>query len=126
MLSPTNSGGLGLLEFTQAFAWPSEVYRVSPKTGKSERAFREKDRRITDILITSTGTAYMAGVSTVGALYNGPIPGKLKVYRSEDLETWTEIPVDYRAEARYATLSESGDSIWVATDFGMILKLVDK
>jgi photosystem II stability/assembly factor-like uncharacterized protein len=54
-----------------------------------------------------------------------PIPGKLKILQSLDLSSWTEMPIDYRAEGRRAVFAAAGpDHIWVATDQGMILKLV--
>jgi hypothetical protein len=55
------------------------------------------------------------------------IPGKVQVLTSKDFGAsgWTEMPVDYRAVAT-RTLLSGGDSqnIWMATDNGMILKLV--
>ena len=50
-----NGLGLGLMEFNDDFEWPSEVYRVKSPDGKSVRVFREKNRWITDVLVTRTG-----------------------------------------------------------------------
>jgi hypothetical protein len=122
-LSPAGFG-LGLIEFTNAFEWPSEVFRIDATTGASERVYREKNRLITDIALPSTGPAYIAGIEKLDRLSDSPVPGKLKVLRSEDLASWQDMDVDYRATAHRAMLSAVDDrNIWVATDTGMILKL---
>jgi hypothetical protein len=52
------------------------------------------------------------------------VPGRVRVLKSRDFSTWTEIEVDYRAVANRATMTAAGDhDIWLATDNGMILKL---
>lgn len=117
---------LGLLEFRDEFEFPSEVYRIDLHTGQSERAFRAKDRAITDVRVfPGVSTAIMAGYEVTGPIYRGPVPGKLKVLTSEDLENWTEMTVDYRAVAHRAMISgPDPDHLWIATDTGMILRLV--
>jgi len=48
----------------------------------------------------------------------------VKIIRTNDVDHWSEMPVDYRAVARRVTLATAGaDNIWAATDTGMILKL---
>jgi len=122
-LSPAGFG-LGLIEFTSAFDWPSEVFRIDSTTGASERAYREKNRLVTDIALPPTGPAYLAGIEKLDRLSDSPVPGKLKVLRSDDFANWQEMDVDYRATAHRAMLSAVDDrNIWVATDTGMILKL---
>ena len=55
-----------------------------------------------------------------------PIPGKLKMLHSRDMDKWLEIPVDYPAVAtKPVSAAADASHIWVATDTGMILKLVD-
>jgi photosystem II stability/assembly factor-like uncharacterized protein len=121
-----HSIALTLLEFARSFTLPSEVYQISWLTGKMNPVFREKERAITDIWLTSSGTAYLAGVEAVGMLRENPIPSRVKILRSSDMKTWQEIPVDYRAVATRTVLSGVGErSLWAATDTGMILKLVD-
>ena len=122
-LSPAGFG-LGLIEFSEAFEWPSEVFRIDWTTGKSERVFREKSRLITDAALPPTGPAYLAGIEKMDKLSDSPVPGKLKVVKSDDWSNWQEMDVDYRATAHRALLSAVDDrNIWVATDTGMILKL---
>ena len=122
-LSPAGFG-LGLIEFSEAFEWPSEVFRIDWTTGKSERVFREKNRLITDAALPPTGPAYLAGIEKMDKLSDSPVPGKLKVVKSDDWSNWQEMEVDYRATAHRALLSAVDDrNIWVATDTGMILKL---
>jgi hypothetical protein len=65
------------------------------------------------------------GYETSGPVYRSPIPGKLKVLTSDDLVKWTEMPVDYRAVAHSALIAgPDSKNVWIATDTGMILKLV--
>ena len=117
---------LGLIEFRDEFEFPSEVYKVDLHTGKSDRVFRQRDSAITDVrLFSGLSTAVIAGYEASGPIYRGPIPGKLKVLISEDLETWSEMTVDYRAVAHRAMIAgPDPDHLWIATDTGMILRLV--
>jgi hypothetical protein len=116
--------GLGLIEFTDTFKWPSEVHLLDGSTGKSDIVYNATDRAITDLLLQPSGTAYVAGVEVSGQLQHTPIPRKLKILKSEDLSDWQEMDVDYRAVAVRAMLRASSDgSLFVATDTGMILKL---
>jgi hypothetical protein len=70
------------------------------------------------------GPAYLAAVEPSGSLLHSPVPGRLKMIKSDDLQLWQEMEVDYRATATRAILATAGpDDLWVATDTGMILKL---
>ena len=121
-----NGLSLGLIEFKDNFAFPSEVFLASRgKNGKNERVFREANRAITDVLIAPGGVCYLAGTEVTGTVRDSPIPGKLKILKSSDLKSWTEMPVDYRADAHRAMLTApDAENVWVATDTGMLLKLV--
>ena len=122
-----NGRGLLLVEFFGRFDYPSEVYRIDLTTGKTTRAFRRKDRAVTDVLVEAQGPAYLAAVEPSGTLFHSPVPGKLKMLKSEDFENWTEMDVDYRAVGRRAYLAApNGENVWVATDTGMILKLTSE
>jgi hypothetical protein len=118
--------GLGLIEFKDQFDYPSEVYRIDLSTGKNELAYRAKDRAITDVRLFPGSThGILAGYETTGPVYRTPIPGKLRVLTSNDLATWTEMTVDYRAVAHSALIAGPDDThVWIATDTGMILKLM--
>jgi len=123
-LSPDNIG-LGLVEFKDQFDYPSEVYRLDLANGKNELAFRARDRAITDIRLFSALHGLLVGYETTGPVFRSPIPGKLKVLTSSDLQTWTEMPVDYRAVAHAALITGPDEKhVWIATDTGMILHLV--
>ena len=118
--------GLGLIEFTDTFKWPSEVHLIDGTTGESSIVYNATDRLITDVLLLPSGTAYLAGVEVVGKLQHTPIPRKLKILKSANLSDWEEMKVDYRATAVRAMLRAAGDgTLWVATDTGMILKLTE-
>jgi len=118
--------GLGLVEFTHTFKWPSEVQLIDEAAGKSKIVYNAPDRAITDVLLLRSGTAYLAGVAVEGRLQHSPIPNKLVVLQSTDLTSWHEMAVDYRAVAVRAMLRAApGGALWVATDTGMILKLAE-
>jgi hypothetical protein len=68
----------------------------------------------------------LATIELPGKSKQIPIPGKLKMLRSRTLETWLELPADYRAVATRAMIAAAdANHVWVATDTGMILKLSD-
>jgi len=117
------NNGLGLVEYSDAFRFPSEVYKVEWTSGKSQTVYRNPNMFVSDIWLTPDGTAYLAGITMLGQTRLAP--GKVQVLRSKDLSAWTEMEVDYRAVAHRATLAAADDqNLWVATDNGMILKLV--
>jgi hypothetical protein len=116
--------GLLLIEFLDSFDFPAEIHQLDLRTGKSSLAFRRKDRAVTDVAIMPYGPAYLAAVEPSGSLLHSPVPGRLKMIKSDDLQLWQEMEVDYRATATRAILATAGsDDLWVATDTGMILKL---
>ncbi len=116
--------GVGLFEYFDEFTWPSEIFSLDWKTGKSERVLRLKDRAITDIIIAPSGMVYAAGTEMTGRIRQTPVPGKVKMLRSKDRKAWEPLEVDYRAVGRRVTLAIAGeDNVWAATDTGMILKL---
>ncbi len=117
--------GLGLVEHTNSFRYPSEVYRIDWTTGKSATIYRDRKFDISDIWLTPDGTAWLAGVVVTGQLRN-VVPGRVQVLqcRSKDYSLWTAMEVDYRAEANQVVFSGADQNLWLATDNGMILKLV--
>jgi hypothetical protein len=117
--------GLALIQFYGRFDWPSEVHRIEWRTGKSTGAFREKNRQVSDAALAPGGPAYLAAIEPPGELPHGPLPGKVKLLRSDNLTDWTEMAVDYRAVARHVFLAapDAGNA-WAATDTGMIFRLV--
>ena len=119
-----DGAGLGLIEFRDSFEWPSEVFQINWKTGKSSRVFRRKEQVVTDIALLPSGRAYVAAIESPGKLRRSPVPAKLRILKSDNLQDWVEMEVDYRATARRATFAVVDEQrIWVATDTGMILKL---
>jgi photosystem II stability/assembly factor-like uncharacterized protein len=116
--------GLGLIEYSNGFRYPAEAYKIDWKKGTSATVYRDRKFAISDIWLTPDGTAYLAGIQVPGEIRN-VVPGKVQVLASKDLSTWTEMPVDYRATANRATFSVvDEDHMWLATDNGMILRLV--
>jgi len=116
--------GLGLMEYANGFRYPSEAYRIDWQAGKSDTVYRDRRFHITDIWVTPDGTAYLAGCLVTGQM-RSIIPSKVQVLKSRDWSSWTEMDVDYRAVANRVTLAAAGDdNLWLATDAGMILKLM--
>lgn len=104
----------------------SGVFRTSAASRQTRLIFGERDRVATDIALLSNGGAILATVEPPGASTQVPIPGKLKMFESSNLKLWREMDVDYRAVAQHAILAAPDSKhIWVATDTGAILKLVE-
>jgi hypothetical protein len=120
--------GLLVFDYADSFEWPAEVYRLDLKTGRSESAFKQKDRLVTDAAIfvdgAGDGRAFLAAVEPPGRLRSAPIPGKVRMLSSTNLKDWLEMPVDYRAVAQSLVLAgPDAEHLWAATDTGMILRL---
>jgi hypothetical protein len=119
----SDKSALALIEFSDRFEWPAEVYRFDLTSGKPTRVFRAKNRVISDVLLLG-GTGFLAGYEAEGEVRRSPIPGPVKVLISRDMVNWDEIPVDYRAEAHRCILAgPDAEHVFVATDTGMILRL---
>lgn len=104
---------------------PSGLFKMNLKTHVGAPVFREKSRVARDFTVLPDGEVLLAAVELPGKSSQVPIPGKLKMLRSRGAETWLEIPADYRAVATRPILAAAdGSHVWVATDTGMILKLV--
>ena len=114
---------VALFEYHNYYTLPSRVYKMKLRTSM-EALFGERDRAVTDVTLLPDGNALLAAVEPPGASNQVPIPGKLKMLRSNNLKVWEEMAVDYRAVAQRATLAApDAEHLWVATDTGMILML---
>jgi photosystem II stability/assembly factor-like uncharacterized protein len=113
--------GLSLVEFHDAFEFPSEVFAIDLKTGRSERVYRDKQRAITDIALATSGMGMLAAVDVP------PDPakddqGQVHLLASEDLRTWKEELLPEALRARRVWVGGfRPDSLWAATDTGVIL-----
>lgn len=115
-----------VVEYTNYFSLPSSVYKTDLGLQGAETIFEEKDRAVTDVAVLPDGSAILASIEPPGSSNQVPIPGKLKMFESSNLKTWLEMGVDYRAVAQRAMLAAvDARHVWVATDTGMILNLVD-
>ena len=121
----TGEDGLLVMGFNESFQWPSEVFRLAgAETG---RVYRETTPRIIDAALFKGPHVYLAGVEPTGKMHTAPIPGKVHILQSDDFKTWSEMKVDYKAQARQVILAgPDADHQWVATDTGMILHLTSK
>jgi photosystem II stability/assembly factor-like uncharacterized protein len=114
--------GLIVMGFNESFQWPSEVHRMAAEG--IDRVFREKTPRVIDSALYPGPHVYLAGVEPTGKMNSAAIPGKVRILESEDFQTWTDMPVDYKAVARSVIMAgPDRDHLWVATDTGMILHL---
>ena len=115
--------GLGLVEHLPSSTYPSEVFEIEWPSGGNRVVYRDKDFFVTDVWVGPDGAYYLAGL-TLGSRLRDVIPQKVKVMTSRDLKQWTAMAVDYRAAANSVMLAGSGKDLWLATNTGMILKLV--
>lgn len=114
---------IAVVEFDRYFAYPSELFRIDLKTGSSVRVLRDKSFAVTDVAVLHDGTVLAVGFEPAGSVARTPVPGKLRVMRSNDLSRWSAVDVDYRAVARRVSASVAPDDVvWLATDTGMILR----
>jgi photosystem II stability/assembly factor-like uncharacterized protein len=121
-----SGAALGLVEYPNFSKFPSEVARVDLTNFRKQIVYRQADRLVTDIAPLPGGEVFLAAIDAPGRLKDIPIPGKLKISSSTDLDTWKDMDVDYRAEAQRAIFAGSDRAhLWMATDTGMILKLDD-
>lgn len=118
-----NGRGVSIVEFDPGFDWPSEVYGMGVGEATVRRIYREKSHFVTDAAFGRDGWLYLAGVEVSGSV-RLPLPAKVKIVRTRDLQTWTPVPVDYRASAGHVFLAVGPDRDVVAiADTGMILRL---
>jgi hypothetical protein len=123
---------LALLVYTQAHSTlASAVFQMALGDPHSRMIFGQPDRAVTDVaLLAGAGSvsdgAVIVAVEPPGKGPRVPIPGKLKILESPNLTLWQEMDVDYRALAQAAVVSVADNRhIWVATDTGAILGLVE-
>ena len=123
----TNDGyALALVEYEDSYALPSTVYLIRLGGNSATSAFAEKDRAVRDLVELPDGQTILAAVEPPGRSNQVPIPGKLKMLVSRNRKAWLEMDVDYRAVGQRAILAApDARHVWVATDTGMILNLVD-
>ncbi len=114
--------GLTLVKFEKSFAYGGELYAFYPRLNKkAERILRLKELEFQDILYIPGDGAYLACTERLGAL---PVPTKVKIKHSRDLQNWVDIPVDYRAVAQSIVLSATpSGKVFAALDQGTILVL---
>ena len=114
--------GIGLVEHSDSFVYPSEVYKLDWKTGRNQNVYRDKRFAFTDVWLGHDGSAYVAAIEVQGKL-RSIMPGKVVVFYSPDFKSMVPMKVDYRANAQQVIFGGNGASLWIATDTGMILKL---
>jgi hypothetical protein len=108
------------------YAVGSAVFETPLGSPQSHVIFAKSDRAATDIALLSDGGAVLVAIEPPGNSTQVPIPGKLKILASSDLKAWQEMEVDYRAVAQRAVIAAPDERhMWVATDTGAILSLVE-
>ena len=117
--------GYALFEFPGSDN-PSTLFKLDLANPPAKPVLRENGRVARDFVMLPGGEVWVASVELAGKSSQAPIPGKLKMLHSRSMEKWLEIPVDYRAVATKPVIAAADPShIWVATDTGMILKLME-
>jgi hypothetical protein len=118
---------LALLVFADTHsALASAVFQAPFGQPHSHMIFGQADRAVTDVALLDDGSAIVVAVEPPGNSRLVPIPGKLKILESRNLKVWQEMDVDYRAVAQAAVVAVAdAHHIWVATDTGAILGLVE-
>jgi Photosynthesis system II assembly factor YCF48 len=103
----------------------SAVFQTPLGQAGSRMVFGERDRAVTDIEVLDDGSGIVVAVEPPGNSPAVPIPGKVKILKSQNLKVWQEMEVDYRAVAQEALIAVAdARHMWVATDTGAILGLV--
>jgi hypothetical protein len=103
----------------------SAVFKTPLGSPNGRTIFAERDRAATDIALLNNGGAVLVAIEPPGNSKQVPIPGKLKILSSGNLKVWQEMEVDYRAVAQRAVIAApDAKHMWVATDTGAILSLV--
>jgi photosystem II stability/assembly factor-like uncharacterized protein len=104
----------------------SAVFKTPLGSPDGRVIFAKRDRAATDIALLNDGGALLAAIEPPGNSTQVPIPGKLKILQSADMKEWQEMDVDYRAVAQRAIIAApDAEHMWVATDTGAILKLME-
>lgn len=123
-LRSSGSQGIAIYHYGENFTYPSEVFALDFRTGGSRPVFRRSDYQVHDAALLEDGAVILAAIQVTGGLRSSPVPGKLRILYSADLERWEQMPVDYRAEGRRAMLATPAPgSLWAATDLGCVLRL---
>jgi len=73
--------------------------------------------------VTPGGAYYIAGIALTSKLRD-EVPQKVRVLTSRDLKQWKALDVDYRAAANRVIPAGAGEDLWMASNNGMILRLV--
>jgi len=121
-----DGGAVILVQYTNYFSLPSSLYKTRLTKEGAQTIFEERDRAVTDVGLLPDGSAMLASVEPPGSSNQVPIPGKVKMFESNNLKIWREMDIDYRAVAQRAILAVvDAQHAWVATDTGMILSLVE-
>jgi hypothetical protein len=123
---------VALVVYTDAHAaLSSAVFQAPLGQSQLRPIFGERDRAVTDVALLEDGSGILVAVEPPGLAPQVPIPGKLKIFESPNLASskivvWREMDVDYRAVAQVAVVAVAdARHIWVATDTGAILGLVE-
>jgi hypothetical protein len=115
-----------VVQYMNYFSLPSSVYKTRLGQSGAETIFEERDRAVTDATIFPNGNTILASIEPPGSSNQLPIPGKLKMFESGNLKVWREMDIDYRAVGQRAMLAAvDAQHVWVATDTGMILNLIE-
>jgi hypothetical protein len=116
-----NGLGLTLLEFHDDFEYPSEVYAIDLRKGSTDRAFRRKDRAVTDVLLQAGPRAWLTSIEPP-ANPAEEARGLVRLFTSTDLKDWQEMPLPVVAKAQRVWVAGNATGrVTAACDSGVIL-----
>lgn len=101
--------GLTVFEYGEGIEFPSEVFDLDLRTGKSQSLFCRKDVVVHDVAPLASGGAILAAIEPAGRLRSSPVPGHLRIFHTPDGTRFSEMKVDYRAVGRRAELAYVDD-----------------
>lgn len=118
--------GLSLITYDDGFDWPSEVNAMDLRTGGTQALFRQRQIHVTDFALVGEAGILLAGIEALGRLRMSSLSGRVKAIYSPNSKDWYDMKMDYRAEGTFARIGRWGDDqFWIASNGGMILKLVE-
>jgi photosystem II stability/assembly factor-like uncharacterized protein len=122
----TAQGPLLLVQRPDLPEAPSRLVALEMPSWNRSPLYVDKTRWLTDLALLPSGRLLAVAIEQQGASPIPSIPARVVALARGAAGSWTEIAVDYRAEARRVVLAVApGGQAWMATDTGMILKLVD-
>jgi hypothetical protein len=123
-ISPEGSA-VALIHRPDSLTNPTAIFQLTLPALEARPTYADRNRWLTDVAFAGPHRMLAAAIDQEGRSLHPALPGKLRVLSSADGRAWSEMEMDYRAEAHHAVLAaRDADHAWIATDTGMILRWV--